>query len=94
MAYNKQKHVWPLFVHSSLYTLILFACSELLLENPVSIWGIAIIFIGHLILDHGKFIAWWHKQVTRSTDMKNALWLKIIYDQIFHLILIVIALQV
>jgi hypothetical protein len=93
MAFNKQKLWLPLIVHCTIYTGIVGVISYLLLEQPLSYTGIAVIFIGHIVLDQGSFIRWWYKNICGCTDPKTW-WLKIVYDQIFHIILLGVALQV
>nr|WP_275983757.1 DUF3307 domain-containing protein [Paenibacillus hamazuiensis] len=92
MAFNKQKRWLPLLVHSAVYTIAIAAASFALLDQPLSVYGILLVFAGHIVLDRGSFIAWWYKRVTRCTDPKTW-WLKVVYDQTFHLILLYAALQ-
>jgi hypothetical protein len=93
MAANKQKKVWPLLVHSSVYTVIVYAFSLFLLDAPLSIWGVMLIFAGHIFLDQGSFIRFWHRRIAGCTDPKSW-WLRIVHDQIFHLILLYAALWI
>jgi len=93
MAFNKMKHWLPLLVHCVVYTVVVALVSYVCLDHPLSLAGILIIFIGHIILDQGSFIRWWYLKVCRCTESGTG-WLKIVYDQIFHLLLLAAALQV
>lgn len=84
MADNKQKRMLPLVVHSLVYTLSVYGVSWLLMDEPIGMLATAIVFATHVALDQGLFIRFWAKHITRSDDPK-LWWLKVIYDQIFHL---------
>jgi hypothetical protein len=83
---KKTKQFLPLFVHSAIYTIsvALFA----LLASGLSWWGIALIFLSHLILDQRKFIEFWAKRITGSANIN---WLKIMLDQSWHILILGLA---
>lgn len=93
MAFNKQLRPFPLVVHCSVYTLVIFGFSYFFLEQPLSIWGIVLVFVGHVILDQGAFVRFWHRHITQCTA-ENSGWLKIVHDQIYHLLILYAALYV
>jgi Protein of unknown function (DUF3307). len=83
---KKSKEILPLIVHSTIYTasVALFA----LLAGGLSWWGIAFIFVSHLILDQRKFIEFWARRITSSADID---WLRIILDQSWHILILGLA---
>lgn len=88
MATYKTKQWFPLLVHSSVYTIVIIVFS--LLEGGISVNGILLIFIGHLILDRGTFVNFWVINIQTATQ-PNQRWLAIITDQTFHIILLAVA---
>ncbi len=85
MAEKKDKQWGPLIVHCFLYTatVALFA----LLAGGLSILAILVIFISHLIIDKAKFVDLWTKYITRSPENN---WLRVIQDQVWHLLILVL----
>ncbi len=85
MAENKDEEWVPLIIHCFLYTaaVALFA----LLAGGLSILPIVVIFISHIIIDKAKIVDLWAKYITRSP--KNT-WLRIIQDQVWHLLILVL----
>jgi len=86
MAEKKENEFWPLVAHSLVYT-----ASVSLLALPgggLSFPAIFLIFLTHLLLDKRSFVNFWACQVTKSN---NNLWLKIIIDQSWHVIVLAIA---
>ena len=83
MAMNKDKQWIPLLVHSSIYTatVTLFA----LPAGGISIPAIALIFVGHLILDRRTLVDFWSKHISRSPDLT---WHRIVQDQVWHVLII------
>jgi len=82
---EKKDEVWlPLIIHCFLYTaaVALFA----LLAGGLSILPILVIFISHIIIDKSKTVDLWAKYITRSTETT---WLRIIQDQVWHLLILV-----
>lgn len=86
MAEKKEQELLPLIIHSALYTIIVTLLA--LLKGGLSIWGIGLIFVSHLILDQRKFITFWAQKIT-ETD--NIGWLKIMLDQSWHIIILGLA---
>ena len=88
MAENKDKSWFPLLVHSSVYTL---AVSLLAMPaGGLSAAGIALIFLAHIFLDRRIFIEFWAKKITGSDTI---VWLKIMLDQTWHIIVLAIAIM-
>lgn len=92
MAANKARHWLPLTVHSLVYTfwIILFAWFGF---GGLSLGAILLIFVSHLILDQRSFVQWWVSTIMR-TQGKEAGWLSIMVDQIFHLLILALALYI
>jgi hypothetical protein len=90
MAVNKATQWVPLFVHVTVYTTVIGIFA--FISGEISWAGMVVIFIGHVILDRRTFVAWWVRQVQRATG-KEAGWLGIVADQIFHIILLAVAIQ-
>lgn len=88
MAQYKATKWLPLFTHVTVYTLIVAIFG--LVSGGISLWGIAIIFIGHVILDRKTFVSFWVKNIQTAKGPESG-WLGIVTDQIFHLILLIIA---
>lgn len=85
MAEKKDEKWAPLIIHCFLYTaaVALFA----LLAGGLNILPILIIFISHIIIDKANFVDLWAKYVTRSPENT---WLRIIQDQVWHLLILVL----
>lgn len=92
MALNKQKRWLPLGVHCIVYTAIVAVFSYSFLDEPLSVWGLLLIFISHVILDQGRFVGFWYRRITMCTHEKSG-WLKIVHDQVFHLLILFAVLQ-
>lgn len=92
MAANKAKQWQPLVVHSAVYTfcIVVFAWFGF---GGLSFGAILLIFVSHLILDQRSFVQWWVKTIMRTTG-KEAGWLSILVDQIFHLLILALALYI
>ncbi|MGE5703358.1 MAG: DUF3307 domain-containing protein, partial [Clostridia bacterium] len=91
MAMNKAKHWGALLVHSTVYTAVLvIAANVIWAKEPLTIPAIAVIFIGHVILDRRTFVMWWLRHVTKA---EGSTWLAIMTDQVFHLLLIALAIS-
>ncbi len=65
------------------------------LSNPVPLWalGLALLFIGvtHIILDRRGFTLGWMRLIGITQDLD---WLTIVADQVFHLLVLVVAVQI
>lgn len=91
MAMNKAKKWIPLLVHSCVYTL----CVSIVAYfgfGGLSPLAIAFIFVGHVFLDRRTFVAWWAENIM-GAKAKEAAWLKIVADQVFHVIVLAISLS-
>lgn len=89
MAMNKAKHWGALLVHSAVYTIVLYIAANVIwAKQPLSISAIAVIFLGHVFLDRRTFVTWW---VRRIMTAQGNNWLGIMVDQVFHLLLIALA---
>src|SRR5690554_6782051 len=78
MAANKAKHWGALFVHVIVYTLCIFVIAWLGFGG-LSIAGILIIFVSHLLIDRRKLVELWVDHVMRAPkNQKN--WLMIVVD--------------
>lgn len=90
IATYKATKWFTLFVHVLIYTATI-AVLDLLTFHHLSAWGIVFIFVTHLIIDRQTVVRWWMNEVMR-TNPTSAPWLMIVVDQIFHLIMLAIAL--
>jgi hypothetical protein len=88
MALNKEKQWIPLFTHVSIYIFIIFLFG--LLFDGLSLLSLALLFIGHVILDRRSFVVFWVKHIQMSSGFEKG-WLSIVVDQIFHIILLTVA---
>lgn len=86
MAEKKDKQFLPLLVHSLAYTSAIGLLA--LFAGGLSWWSIALIFIGHLVLDQRKFVDFWAAKINGNTNIG---WLKITLDQSWHLVILAFA---
>ena len=86
MAERKVEEWAALLAHCFVYTsaIVFFA----LPAGGLSPSGIAAVFVGHAIIDRRKFVNLWAKYISRSPG--NA-WLKIVQDQVWHIIVMALA---
>lgn len=91
MAANKAKRWGPLLAHVFVYTSTVYAISFGF--GGLSIPGILLIFVSHLLLDRRTFVEWWVTRIMRAPDGESR-WLMIVVDQIFHIIFLALALTV
>ena len=65
------------------------------LSNPVPLWalGLALLFIGvtHIILDRRGFTLGWMRLIGITQDHD---WLTIVADQVFHVLVLVVVVQI
>ncbi|WP_096203085.1 DUF3307 domain-containing protein [Bacillus sp. FJAT-45350] len=92
MAMNKAKHWGALITHSFVYTLIVSVVAYIGFGG-LSIWAILFIFLSHVFLDRRTFVQWWVSTIMQAKG-KESFWLGIIADQVFHLIVLVVALYI
>lgn len=91
IAKYKSTKWFTLIVHVFIYTAVITVL-DLLTFHQLSIWGIIFIFVSHVIIDRQTFVRWWMNQIMR-TNPNSISWLIIVIDQIFHIIALMIALQ-
>lgn len=91
MAMNKAKKWDALFVHCLVYTLTIWIVAWLTFGG-LSVWGILFIFLTHLFLDRRTFILWWTRNIMKTGD--NPGWLAIMADQVFHIIVLAVAIYI
>ncbi|MGI2327112.1 DUF3307 domain-containing protein [Planococcus sp. YIM B11945] len=91
MAKYKATKWVPLLTHVSVYTLVIGIAG--FLSGGLSVASISIIFIGHVLLDRKTFIAWWVRHIQTAKGPEHT-WLSIVADQIFHIILLAIAIGI
>lgn len=86
MAMFKATKWVPLFVHCIVYT-VSVTVAAFIGDSMLPIGAIALIFFSHMFLDRRIFVTWWVKKIM-LTQSKEAKWLCIMVDQIFHLIIL------
>ena len=85
MAVNKKDKLSAVFIHVLSY-LIPFIFTGL------SVWQLVLIGILHGAQDHSSFVMWWIK-FWKKTPEENLGMLPMIIDQVFHLVVIHIVMQ-
>lgn len=91
MATRKEKEWLPLITHSLVYTICVAVIGWF--THSLTFYGILFIFLTHLIIDRRFFIRLWVRYIQRAKGSQEN-WLSIMTDQIFHLIILVIALYI
>lgn len=91
MAMNKASKWLPLLVHVAVYTLVvgLFGFAS----GGLSLAAILLIFISHAFLDRKTFVSFWVKRIQMVKGNEQP-WLSVIADQIFHIIILAIAIAI
>lgn len=92
MAGKKASQWLPLVVHAAVYTLIVTIIAWFAFGG-LSLPGIALVFGAHVFLDQRTFVRWWLKTIMR-TPSPQADWLGIVSDQVFHVVVLAIALSI
>jgi len=82
MAQNKTGLAIPRLVHCLVYTVLVYAFSYL--AGGIGPIGAGVILLSHFLIDRRSFVLWWAKCVTRS----DITWLFVVYDQVFHLLIL------
>jgi hypothetical protein len=90
MAMNKATKWVPLLSHCFVYTLSISLVAWFGFGG-LSLWGILFIFLTHVFIDRRTFVQWWVKTIMK-TPTSQAGWLSIVVDQIFHFIVLAVAL--
>ncbi|MBM6617043.1 DUF3307 domain-containing protein [Bacillus suaedaesalsae] len=88
MAQYKATRWIPLLSHVTVYTAVVSLMGYF--SGGLSFTGIAIIFIGHIILDRRTFVEFWVSRIQMAKGQSKD-WLMIVADQIFHIILLFVA---
>lgn len=88
MAMNKATRWIPLLAHVTVYTGIVTLIAWISFGG-LPLPAIIFIFVTHLILDRRGFVTWWVENIMTAKG-KEAKWLMIVVDQIFHLIVLAI----
>lgn len=91
MAWYKQSRWAPLLAHVVTYTAIVTAVG--LWHGGLSIWAVMLIFITHLWIDRGSLVRWWARTIQGVARPEDA-WLRIVTDQIFHIVVLAAAVWV
>lgn len=86
MAANKTKNWLATLAHSAVYTCTIAVFAALLLKG-FSPWGLALVFISHAIIDRRSLTTLWVTTVMNAPDSEKV-WLTIVVDQIFHLLVL------
>ena len=93
--YKAQSWTWMLR-HVGLYLAVMvIVLGVYSLSTPVPLWvlGLALLFIGstHIILDRRGFTLGWMRLIGITSDLD---WLTIVADQVFHLLVLVVVVQI
>lgn len=88
MAKNKASTWIPLLAHVLVYTLVVSLFG--ILAGGLSFTGISVILLGHILLDRKTFVSFWVQHIQRANGPEQS-WLMIVADQIFHIILLAVA---
>lgn len=91
MAKYKASKWLPLLTHVCVYTGVIAVFG--LLSGGLSLPALALIFIGHIILDRKTFVMFWVERIQTAKGPEKT-WLSIMADQIFHIILLAIAIAI
>lgn len=91
MAKNKATKWLPLLTHVLVYTIVVSIFGGV--SGGLSLAAIALIFISHIVLDRKTFVAFWVRNVQTAKGAEQA-WLCIMADQIFHIIILAIAIAI
>jgi hypothetical protein len=93
--YKAQSWTWMLR-HVGLYLAVMvIVLGAYSLSHPVPLWvlALALLFIGatHIVLDRRGFTLGWMRLIGITSDLG---WLTIVVDQVFHLLVLVVVVQV
>lgn len=91
MAKHKATKWLPLLAHVAVYTVVVSVSG--VLSGGLSLAAIALIFFSHIVLDRKTFVAFWVRKVQTAKGPEQA-WLCIVADQIFHIIILAIAIAI
>lgn len=88
MAQHKAKRWLPLLMHVTVYTGVVSVFG--FASGGLSWAAVALIFLSHVLLDRKTFVAFWVRRVQMVPNNEQP-WLLIMADQIFHIIILAIA---
>ena len=91
MAKHKATKWLPLLAHVAVYTLVVSVFG--VLSGGLSLVAIALIFASPIVLDRKTFVAFWVRKVQTAKGPEQA-WLCIVADQIFHIMILAIAIAI
>ena len=92
MAINKMNKWLPLLAHSIVYTAVI-GIIALVGFGGLAPWQLLIIMLAHVILDRRTLVEWWILHIMRTNLSENR-WLGIMVDQVFHVTILALILQV
>lgn len=91
MAKNKATKWLPLLAHVTIYTAVVGVFG--MMSGGLSFAAIALIVLSHIILDRRTFVAFWVRNIQTAKGPEQA-WLSVMADQIFHIIILAIAIAI
>lgn len=91
MAQHKAKRWGPLLTHVAVYTSVVSAFG--FASGGLSWAAVALIFLSHIVLDRKTFVAFWVRRVQMVPPNAQP-WLLIMADQIFHIIILALAILI
>lgn len=91
MAKYKATKWLPLLTHVTIYTAVIALFGEF--SGGLSLPALLIVFLGHIVLDRKTFVMFWVERVQMAKGPEKV-WLSIMADQIFHIILLAIAIAI
>ncbi|MCM3611959.1 DUF3307 domain-containing protein [Planococcus sp. MERTA32b] len=91
MAKNKATKWLPLLAHVTVYTAVVGVFG--MMSGGLSLAALALIAVSHIILDRKTFVSFWVRNVQTAKGPEQA-WLCIMADQIFHIIILAIAIAI
>ena len=91
MAKNQGTKWLPILAHVAVYTAVVSIAGGL--SGGLSLAAIALIFASHIVLDRKTFVAFWVSNIQTAKGPEQA-WLSIMADQIFHIIILAIAIAI
>ena len=96
MASNKAREWRWMLAHVGCYMASVIVVTLIYAwQHPLSAWpvvvGLLLVAATHVGLDRRNFTGWWMRSIGISQDQA---WLAIIIDQVFHVLVLVIAAQV
>ena len=86
MAEGKVNAWLPLLVHAAVYTGVVSLLA--LMGGGLSVLGIVIIFLAHVLQDRRVIVRFWAERVTQGSDVP---WLMIMLDQSWHVVILALA---